>query len=251
MNDPQFSRSAVLAEISESFGVSLPDELLNLALTHRSYAFENGGLPTNERLEFLGDSVLGLVITEELYRRHPDLPEGDLARMRASIVNARSLAELGKALGLGDCVLLGKGEEATGGRDKPSILADTMEAVLGAMFLTVGFDGSQSRILSLFAPLLSRAGQLGAGLDWKTSLQELASKLGMGAPRYQVHSTGPDHARSFNAEVELKGEVWGRGAGSAKKHAEQEAAEAAWRALNANAEPNGSLGSADGERADA
>jgi ribonuclease-3 len=248
MNDAMAMRAAMVAEIAEYFAIPLPDDLLNLALTHRSYAFENGGLPTNERLEFLGDSVLGLVITDELYRRHPDRPEGDLARMRASVVNARSLAEVASALGLGECVLLGKGEESTGGRDKPSILADTMEALLGAMFLTVGFEESRVRILALFSPLITRAGHLGAGLDWKTSLQELASKKGMGVPRYRVESTGPDHARSFNAEVELDGTVWGRGDGSAKKHAEQEAAEEAWRAIGGQLDPAWDSKSVDGER---
>lgn len=217
----------------ESLGIGVDPELLMLAVTHRSYAFEHGNLPTNERLEFLGDAVLGLIITDELYRRHPDLPEGDLARMRASIVNARALAEVARTLGLGEHLRLGRGEEATGGRDKPSILADTVEAVLGAVYLTAGFDGAQSTVLALFGPLINRAAELGAGLDWKTSLQELSSRMGLGVPYYRVTATGPDHARSFAAAVELGGRAWGEGTGSAKKHAEQEAAEAAWRALTA------------------
>ena len=223
-------------ELRAALGVDLDDAMLDLALTHRSYAFEKGGLPTNERLEFLGDAVLGLVITDELYRRHPDRPEGDLARMRASIVQATSLAELARSLGVGACLRLGKGEEATGGRDKPSILADTTEALLGAIFLTLGFADTSERILALFSPLLTRAGELGAGLDWKTSLQELAARRGMGVPRYLVTSTGPDHARRFEAVVVFGDQTWGRGEGSAKKHAEQQAAQSAWEAISACAE---------------
>ena len=224
-------RGEAAAELAALLGIAVDGDLLNLALTHRSFAFEQGGLPTNERLEFLGDSVLGLVVTDELYRRHPHRAEGDLARMRASVVNARSLADLAATIGVGDAILLGKGEQATGGRGKASILADTMEALLGAMYLSVGFEESRQRILGLFAPLLDRASRLGAGLDWKTSLQELASKQDLGVPRYVVEATGPDHARAFTAAVEMGGQVWGRGAGSAKRHAEQEAAEAAWHAI--------------------
>lgn len=239
VDQTEASRADRLTVLAGKLGLTADNELLNLALTHRSYAFEQGGIPHNERLEFLGDSVLGLVITDELYRRHADRPEGELARMRASIVNAHSLAEVARGLGIGDVVLLGKGEEGTGGRDKLSILADTAEALLGAMFITVGFDKSRTRILALFKPLLARAGNLGAGLDWKTSLQELSSKQDLGVPRYVVHVTGPDHARSFTAEVLLSGEVWGRGEGSTKRHAEQGAAQTAWRAITGDLTPGG------------
>ncbi|MDQ1245870.1 MAG: ribonuclease [Actinomycetota bacterium] len=227
------------AELTEALGVEIDPALLELALTHRSFAFEHGNLPTNERLEFLGDAVLGLVVTEELYRRHPELPEGDLARMRASIVNARALAQVARTLGLGEYLRLGRGEEATGGRDKPSILADTVEAVLGALYLTTGLAEAQRTVLMVFGPLIDRSGDLGAGLDWKTSLQELASRLGIGVPYYRVTATGPDHNRTFTAAVEFDGRSWGEGAGSAKKHAEQEAAEAAWRALTEHAAAGG------------
>lgn len=233
-------REAALAALVEAVGVPIEPDLLDLALTHRSYAYEHGGLPTNERLEFLGDAVLGLVITDELYRRHPNDPEGVLARMRASIVNARALAELAATLGVGDCLLLGKGEEATGGRTKPSILADTCEAVLGAAYLSAGLESIREAVLALFAPMLTRAAQLGAGLDWKTSLQELTSRLGLGAPVYRVTATGPDHAREFTAEVVLGEKVWGVGQGTAKKHAEQLAAEESWRALDATHGGDGS-----------
>lgn len=236
---------AARAELCAALGVELDDACLDLALTHRSYAFEQGGLPTNERMEFLGDAVLGLVITDALYRRHPDRPEGDMARMRASIVQTSSLAEVARSLGVGECIRLGKGEEATGGRDKPSILADTTEALLGAMYLSIGFTETSSRILALFTPLLTRAGELGAGLDWKTSLQELAARRGLGVPRYLVTSTGPDHARRFEAAVVFRGETWGTGDGSAKKHAEQQAAQAAWEALTAHADVNAADGDTD------
>jgi ribonuclease III len=221
--------------LAETLGVTIDADLLSLALTHRSYAFEHGNLPTNERLEFLGDAVLGLVITEELYRRFPELPEGDLARMRSSVVNARALAEVARTLGIGEHLRLGRGEESTGGRDKPSILADTTEAVLGALYLTVGLATTQQKVLLIFGPLLDRSAELGAGLDWKSSLQELSSRMRMGVPRYRVTATGPDHSRTFTAQVEFDGQAWGEGTGSAKKHAEQEAAEVAWRALTAHA----------------
>ena len=150
--------------------------LLERALTHRSYAYENGGLPTNERLEFLGDSVLGLVVTDTLYRTHPDLPEGQLAKLRAAVVNAQALAGIGRELGLGEHLLLGRGEETTGGRDKSSILADTVEAVIGAVYLDHGPRGRDRARSTGSSTRSSRSRpRLGAGLDWKTSLQELTA----------------------------------------------------------------------------
>lgn len=225
--------AAALEALLETLGVHVRPEVLELALTHRSYAFENGGLPTNERLEFLGDAVLGLVVTEELYRRHPNHSEGDLARMRASVVNARALAEVARSLGVGRHVRLGRGEAASGGHDKPSILADTMEAILGAIHLDLGLDVTRAVILERFAPLLARASGLGAGLDWKTSLQEAASERSVGVPEYRITAEGPDHARIFHAEVLLGGQILGTGEGTAKKHAEQAAAEEAYGQLMA------------------
>lgn len=229
MNESERQEKA--RQLQVGLGVEVPQGLLNLALTHRSYAFENGGLPTNERLEFLGDSVLGLVITEELYSRHPDRPEGDLARMRASIVNARSLAEIASALGLGGCILLGRGEMISGGQEKPSILADGLEAVLGAVYLAQGFEVSREVIKRLFEPLMTRAAGLGAGLDWKTSLQEVASQQQLGVPEYQITHAGPDHARVFTATVLLGGTAHGVGTGTSKKVAEQSAAQEAYQRL--------------------
>jgi ribonuclease-3 len=222
--------------LRDALGVELPGGLLELALTHRSFAYENGGLPTNERLEFLGDSVLGLVVTDELYRSHPDLPEGQLAKLRASVVNMTSLAGVARRLGpggLGPHLLLGRGEETTGGRDKDSILADALEALIGAVHLGCGLDAAAELVHRLFDPLLAEAATRGAGLDWKTSLQELGAAHGLGAPSYVVEDEGPDHAKTFSAAVVLNGTVHGRGVGRTKKAAEQEAAEAAWRALSA------------------
>ncbi|OBF92265.1 ribonuclease III [Mycolicibacterium flavescens] len=225
-------RAALLAAL----GVDLPDELLTMALTHRSYSYENGGLPTNERLEFLGDAVLGLTITEELYHRHPDRSEGDLAKLRASIVNTQALADVGRQLsdgGLGAYLLLGKGELSSGGADKASILADGVESLLGAIYLEHGNAVVREVILRLFGDLLDTAPTLGAGLDWKSSLQELTASRGLGAPTYLVTSTGPDHDKEFTATVMVTDTEYGRGVGRTKKEAELKAAAAAWNALTA------------------
>jgi ribonuclease III len=223
------------AWLHDALGVELPADLLVLALTHRSWAYENGGVPTNERLEFLGDSVLGLVVTDELYCSHPDLPEGQLAKLRASVVNMASLAGVAKRLGdggIGPHLLLGRGEETTGGREKESILADALEALIGALHLGLGLEVTSGLIHRLFDPLLAEAATRGAGLDWKTSLQELSAAKGLGAPSYLIEDDGPDHAKVFTAAAVLGGEVHGRGSGRTKKAAEQEAAEAAWHALS-------------------
>jgi ribonuclease III len=220
----------------DALGVDLPEELLTLALTHRSYAYEHGGLPTNERLEFLGDAVLGLTVTDELYHRHPDRSEGDLAKLRASVVNTHALADVARKLseeGLGAHLYLGRGEANTGGADKSSILADGMESLLGAIYLQCGIETVREVILRLFGPLLDAAPTLGAGLDWKTSLQELTAARSMGAPSYLVTSTGPDHDKEFTAAVVVMETEYGSGVGRSKKEAEQKAASAAYKALEA------------------
>lgn len=222
-------------ELLDALGVDLPEDLLTLALTHRSYAYEHGGLPTNERLEFLGDAVLGLTVTDELFRRHPDRSEGDLAKLRASVVNTQALADVARGLtdhGLGAHLLLGRGEANTGGADKSSILADGMESLLGAIYLHHGIETARQVILRLFGGLLDAAPNLGAGLDWKTSLQELTASRGLGAPSYQVTSTGPDHDKEFTAVVIVMNTEYGSGVGRTKKEAEQKAAAAAWTALD-------------------
>ena len=212
-------------------GVSVDPELLVLALTHRSFAYEAGGLPTNERLEFLGDSVLGIVVTDWLYRTFPDLPEGELAKMRAASVSQRALSAVARELELGPCILLGKGERSSGGADKDSILCDAFEAILGAIYLTHGIETSRQVILRLVGPTLDAASRSGVALDWKTSLQEATSERGLGTPVYHVEGTGPDHAREFTAQVIIGGDVLGTGTGSAKKHAEQAAAAEAYEAI--------------------
>ncbi len=224
-----------MTHLEAAVGVAFEPELLQRALTHRSYAYENGGLPTNERLEFLGDAVLGVVITTALFHNHPDLPEGQLAKLRASVVNMRALADVARRLGpfgLGPYLLLGKGEEATGGRDKASILADTLEALLGAIYLQHGLDTATETIHKLFDPLMVDAAGRGAGLDWKTSLQELTAGLGLGVPEYRIGEAGPDHAKTFTAWVIVAGEQYGGAEGRSKKEAEQRAAETAWRQLS-------------------
>jgi ribonuclease-3 len=232
---PVVDRGPLLA----SLGVEIEEGLLTLALTHRSYAYENGGLPTNERLEFLGDSVLGIIVTERLYRDHPDLPEGQLAKLRASVVNMHALAGVAATLGgedgLGAFLYLGRGEEMTGGRGKESILADATEALIGAVFLEHGLETSRGLVHRLFDRLLQGAPLLGAGLDWKTSLQELTASADLGVPEYKIAEDGPDHLKVFTATAVISGRELGTGEGRTKKEAEQKAAELAWRALTAEA----------------
>jgi ribonuclease-3 len=220
-----------VTDLTDRLHVEVEPELLVRSLTHRSYAYENGGLPTNERLEFLGDSVLGLVVTDTLYRTFPDLPEGQLAKLRAAVVNARALAGIGRELRLGEHLLLGRGEETTGGRDKASIVADTVEAVIGAVYLDRGLDEATALVHRLFDPLIEEAAALGAGLDWKTSLQELCAAEGVGVPEYVVQESGPDHQKSFQARVRVGDELYGDGHGRSKKEAEQEAAATAYAEL--------------------
>lgn len=218
--------------LEAALGTAVEPALLERALTHRSFAYEHGGLPTNERLEFLGDAVLGLVVTDVLFRDHPDLAEGALAKLRASVVSTRALAGVARDLGLGRWLRLGKGEEVTGGRDKPSILADTMEAVIGAVYLERGVEAAAGVVKRLFGPLMVAAASNGAASDWKTALQELTAAHGLGVPDYVIADSGPDHAKSFAAQAVVAGAVRGTGAGSSKKEAEQQAAEQAWRGLS-------------------
>ncbi len=219
------------ADLITQLGVELDPELVLLAFTHRSFAYENGGLPTNERLEFLGDSVLGLVVTDSLYRSHPDFSEGQLAKLRASIVNMHALAGVGRTIGVGALLRLGKGEEQTDGREKPSLLADGVEAMLGAIYFQHGLETARAVILRLFDDLITSAPKVGAGLDWKTSLQERTASLGLGVPAYRLTEEGPDHAKRFTAAVIVAGADRGTGAGRTKKEAEQKAAALAYEAL--------------------
>ena len=225
--------SALGEYIYSVVGTPIDAEILQRALTHRSYAYENGGLPNNERLEFLGDSVLGLVVTSTLYTQHPDTSEGQLAKLRAAVVNMRALATAGRTLSLGDYLLLGRGEEATGGRDKDSILADTVEAIIGAVYSSCGLDAASKVVHHLVDPLIEHSAQLGAALDWKTSLQEISSRHSLGLPEYAIEEDGPEHAKTFAAHVRVGEIVRGSGVGRTKKVAEQEAAANAWAQIRA------------------
>lgn len=222
-------RSALIAAL----GVTIDPELLELALTHRSWAYENGGVANNERLEFLGDSILGQAVTVMLYSSYPDLDEGELAKRRASLVSAVALAEVARGIGLGDHLKLGKGEELTGGRGKSSILADTVEALIGAAYLDCGGDEATALVLRLIDPLLADPARFGAAMDPKTSLQELVASLGRSAPVYEVVDAGPDHSKVFTATVVVDGEAIASGVGTSKKQAEMAAALSAWTALSA------------------
>jgi len=219
----------------EVVGTRIDEALLLRALMHRSYAYENGGLPNNERLEFLGDSVLGLVVTDSLYVQHPDLAEGHLAKLRAAVVNMRALADVARLLSLGDYIFLGHGEESTGGRDKASILADTMEAVIGTVYLSAGLPAATVFVHHLLDPLMESTAKLGAGLDWKTSLQELTALGSLGVPEYRVTEEGPDHQKTFHADSVVGSELMGSGSGHSKKEAEQMAAAIAWAELSRRA----------------
>lgn len=228
-------RPADAAGLAAELGVEIDPELLQRALTHRSYAYENGDVPHNERLEFLGDSVLGVVVTETLFHRHPDLAEGKLAKLRASVVNMRALADVARGIGesgIGKYLYLGRGEDSTGGRDKSSILADTLEALIGAVHVEHGIGVASELIHRLFDPLLQAAPGHGAALDWKTSLQELTAMHGLGVPDYAITSSGPDHAKSFTAAAVVSGVIYEARPGRNKKEAEQAAAETAWLRLS-------------------
>ena len=220
--------------LEEKLRVEIDAELLELALTHRSYAYEHGGIPHNERLEFLGDSVLGQAVTVMLFTTLPELDEGSLAKRRASVVSTVALAEVARGIGLGRHLRLGRGEEQTGGRDKDSILADTMEAVIGATYLSAGPEAATELVLRLTEPLLADPERYGAAMDPKTSLQELAARMGSTPPQYSIEASGPDHDRRFTATV-VVGDLAMTGKGSSKKTAEMAAALSAWRHLDERA----------------
>ena len=221
--------------LTEVTGEPVDEPLLTRALTHRSFSYENGGLPHNERLEFLGDSVLGLVVTDHLHATHPDVSEGDLAKLRAAVVNMRALATVARTVDLGSFIHLGRGEISTGGRDKNSILADTVEAVIGAVYLSTpkprGLAAAGRLIHELLDEAMTSSAKLGAGLDWKTSLQEVAAGQDRGSPSYRTSADGPDHDKTFTAEAVIDDEVVGTGVGRTKKDAEQQAAERAYTSL--------------------
>jgi ribonuclease-3 len=222
------------AELADLLGVPVDPELLGLAVIHRSFAYENGGIAHNERLEFLGDAILGQAVTVMLYNENPELDEGGLAKRRASLVNSVALAEVARHIGLGRFLRLGKGEELTGGREKSSILADTVEAVIGAVYLGSGGQVATDLVLRLIRPLMDEPGRFGVAMDPKTSLQELSTTLGLGVPRYDILDSGPDHSKRFRAVVVIGDKEFGSGEGTSKKHAEMAAALEAWTQLQAD-----------------
>jgi ribonuclease III len=233
---------AASGSLEAALGVSFSDVALReAALTHRSYAFEHGLTVTNERLEFLGDSVLGLVVTDMAYAAYPDLPEGALAKLRAAIVNMSALADVARELGLGAAVLLGKGEEQSGGRDKSSILADALEAVFGAVYLDRGLEVASEVIRRLFRPRMEAYVRGEGDRDYKTILQELASQALRSMPEYRIAERGPDHEKEFTATVHLGGEPMGTGVGRSKKEAEQRAAHEAYLRISERLTPGTDL----------
>ena len=232
--DPGAGGAAVLAG---RLGYRFDDlSLLSHALAHRSWCGEQeGGAPSNERMEFLGDAVLGLIVARFTYEQYPEFPEGKLAKVRSAVVNARVLAGVASRLGIGEVLLLGRGEEGSGGRKKASILADAFEAVLGAVYLDGGWAAAESLVLEELGVAIAQAGEEPDDFDHKSRLQEKAVRDGEGPPRYVVVGSGPDHDRAYVAEVYLGGTRWGTGEGRSKKDAEQEAARSAWEELTAGA----------------
>jgi ribonuclease-3 len=221
-----------LASLEERLGVQFANRTeLVRSLAHRSWCAENSEPESNERLEFLGDSVLGLVVTHYVFEHFPDLPEGQLSEVRAGVVNARVLAEVASELDLGAHLLLGKGEDAAGGRTKQSILADAFEAVIAAVYLDLGFAVARDVVLSCLEERIADAAAGPGGRDYKTRLQEAAAAAALGRPRYLVRDEGPDHAKLFFAAVYVGDEVFGEGEGRSKKQAEQAAAWVAWSRL--------------------
>lgn len=226
---------ALLRECAAVIGHEFADlALLRHALTHSSYSAEHSHEPSNERLEFLGDAVIGLVLADEMYRRHPDFDEGLLTDLRKSVVNAQTLAVAARRLGLGGYVRLGRGESTTGGSGKTSILANALEAVIGAVYLDAGVAVAFQLSLRLLQPEIAGAVPGLRNLDPKTQLQELTAEFGLGSPTYVLEDEGPDHDKTFFAEVMVAGRRRGSGSGRTKKAAEQQAAAEAIDSLRAH-----------------
>jgi len=215
-----------LGELQARLGVTIEPELLELALTHTSFSYENGNQPSNERLEFLGDSVLGFVVSAHITQTFTDLSEGELSRLKNAVVSAKALAPIAEKLRLGDYLRLGVGEERTGGRTKPNLLADSFEAVLGAIYVSAGIEAATEFLRAQLFPLLAEPTALLNASEPKTKLQELAAKLGLPNPEYTLTHDGPDHDRTFTASLLIKGRIF-VGTARSKRDAETEAALAA------------------------
>jgi ribonuclease-3 len=210
--------------LSAKLGVEINRELLRLAMTHRSYSYEHGNIPNNERLEFLGDSVLGFVVTSHIYETLTNLPEGEMTKVKNAVVSARALAVVAAELSLGEYLLLGKGELATDGRNKPNLLADAFEAILGAAYMSNGFDSARALVEKFVFPLLDNPDEIRANSDPKTTLQERIQALGRGTPNYKTRFEGPDHNRDYFSTLYVNGEEISHGEGRTKKNAETAAA---------------------------
>ena len=210
--------------LSNRLGVDIEPQLLELALTHRSYAYEHGNLPNNERLEFLGDSVLGFVVTAHIHDLLTELPEGELTKVKNAVVSATALSQVATGIGIGEFLRLGKGEDQTGGREKPNLLADAFEAILGAAYVSKGLAAAEGIIRKFVFPLLEDTDSLRANSDPKTTLGERAQSQALAAPEYMTTHEGPDHDRTFFSIVNLDGKAVGKGQGRSKKLAETQAA---------------------------
>lgn len=235
--DPAADAPRARQVLTDRLGWDVAEEdLLLEALRHRSWCAENSGHSSNERLEFLGDSVLGLVVASHLFRTYSDIPEGELTKVRASVVNSATLAEVAAELGIGPALMLGKGEDQSGGREKPSILADGTEALIGAIYIDRGWAAAEAVVMRWFGPRIEEAAAGPGGQDYKTRLQEVCARRFDQLPRYAVTDEGPDHAKEFEATVWIDGRSYGHGRGRSKKQAEQAAARQAWSELQAHAE---------------
>lgn len=226
------TRVSRLLERLSQLGIEVDAQLFELAVTHRSYAYEHPGVHHNERLEFLGDAVLEIVVTEHIFRTYPELPEGHLAKLRASVVSSVALAKVAQSLDIGSHIRLGKGEIATQGEQKTSILADTTEAIIGAIHMSAGADASARFVHATFDELITASEAAGDYADYKTVLQEICAAKGWSLPRYDVVGEGPDHLRTFTAVVVIDDQPRGSGVASSKKRAEQIAARIAVKDLN-------------------
>ncbi len=231
MSPEKDSFTKQLQALSQRLGLKGDLGLLKLAVSHRSWCAEHIGQESNERLEFLGDSVLGLIVTEYIYLSFPSLAEGELAKLRSSVVDAATLAQIASSLDLGSALLLGKGENSSGGRQKVSILADAMEAVIGSIYLSEGFPTVRELVLNLLSPYIQAGAQGPGERDYKTRLQELSAHLFDASPKYDLQDKGPDHAKIFFAVVTIQDRQVGTGQGRSKKQAEQAAAKMAWQEL--------------------
>ncbi len=219
------------ASLSDRLGIEIDQDLVDLALTHSSYSYENGKTPDNERLEFLGDSVLGFIVTEYLFKSNPDLSEGELSRVRNATVSAKTLSLAALNLGLGDFIKLGKGESGSGGSSKPNILADAFEALIGAAFLSGGLESARVMIAKYVFPLIDDREVLLETSEPRTVLFDFAKKAGMPEPKFEVSFVGPDHERIFFATVVIGGKEISSGEGKSRKAAEAKAASQALAAL--------------------